>query len=275
MLVSGIYLDVMKSTMKLGAMALAAMLVLSVFAPAALAAGAAEDETTTAGNVSVSTGEATNVTNSSARLHGEVEGLAENESATVYFTYWVEGNESNTTVDTENESVNNTGFVYDVSGLQNNTTYVYVAKADTNNTTYSGEEVTFTTGAEENETDENVSDAFGQEVSAFVHSLLEDKNGTNTSIGRMVSEFVTANNPGADKRPDHAGPPEDRGKADKERGPPADKGPNKTDKQRGPPEDKGNNKADTEDVEGDDDLKDDDDGDDDEPTETPTETETE
>lgn len=245
MLVSGIYWGVMKSTYKLGAMALAAMLVLSVVAPTALAAAAAGSSAgNTAGNVAVDTGDATNVTNSSAEVHGEVTGLADNESATVYFTYWVQGDEANAT-DTANASTDeDTEFKETITGLQNNTTYVYVAKADVNNTTVSGEQKTFTTGAEE---DDNASDAFGQEVSAFVHSLLDDDDREG-GIGQAVSEFVTANNPGADKRPDHAGPPEDRGPKDK------------ADKQNGPPEHAGGPDADTTS----DDEEENDDGDDDE-----------
>ena len=51
-------------------------------------------------------------------------------------------------------------------------------------------------------------DSFGQQVSAFVHSLL---NGDEEQrrIGRMIAEWVVANNPG--NAPDHAGPPEDAG----------------------------------------------------------------
>lgn len=53
---------------------------------------------------------------------------------------------------------------------------------------------------------ENATDAFGLQVSEFVHSLLASNDTSNESIGQQVSAFVTANNPGADKRPDHAGP---------------------------------------------------------------------
>jgi hypothetical protein len=76
--------------------------------------------------------------------------------------------------------------------------------------------------------DGNETDAFGQEVSAYVEQLL---SGDHAGVGPMVSEFVTENNPGADNRPDHAGPPEDRGPdrddadEDGERGPPDHAGP--------------------------------------------------
>ncbi|WP_255151624.1 collagen-like triple helix repeat-containing protein [Halorarius halobius] len=182
--------------------------------------------------IEVETGDATDVTNSSATLEGDIEGL-DNETATVYFEF----SGSNETVEAGNVSAE-AGFSAGVSGLENNTTYTYTAYADVNNTTYSGEAVEFTTGADDDNETENETDAFGMEVSAFVHSLL-DGNTTNESIGQQVSEFVTANNPGADNRPDHAGPPEDRGPGNEtERGPPENAGPD-GDTERGPPEDKG------------------------------------
>ncbi|HKJ59762.1 MAG TPA: hypothetical protein VKA37_11060 [Halobacteriales archaeon] len=49
---------------------------------------------------------------------------------------------------------------------------------------------------------------FGQEVSAFVHSLLHGDE-EQRRIGRLIAEYVVANNPG--NAPDHAGPPDDRG----------------------------------------------------------------
>ena len=49
--------------------------------------------------------------------------------------------------------------------------------------------------------------AFGQPVSNFVHSL-QDENGTDGPMGRLVADFVLANNPAAAVTPAHAGPPE-------------------------------------------------------------------
>jgi hypothetical protein len=66
---------------------------------------------------------------------------------------------------------------------------------------------------EENETDENGTDSFGQRVSAYVHALQDDENVTR--IGPLVAAFVTANTPG--NAPDHAGPPAHAG-------PPGDRG---------------------------------------------------
>lgn len=60
--------------------------------------------------------------------------------------------------------------------------------------------------AAENDTSGN--ESFGQQVSAFVHSLL---NGTEDQrrIGRLIASWVVENNPG--NAPGHAGPPDDAG----------------------------------------------------------------
>ncbi|WP_458185746.1 hypothetical protein [Haladaptatus sp. NG-WS-4] len=47
-------------------------------------------------------------------------------------------------------------------------------------------------------------DAFGQQVLAFVHKLLSGEDVKHP--GRVISDWVTQNTPGADKKPDHAGP---------------------------------------------------------------------
>jgi hypothetical protein len=66
---------------------------------------------------------------------------------------------------------------------------------------------------------------FGQWLSSFVHHL-QNTSGTGPEFGQAVSEFATENNPGAEKRPDHAGPKDDRGPdaeekpGNGERGPP-------------------------------------------------------
>lgn len=249
----------METNTRLAALAGAVLLVMAAIAPFAVAATTAENA---AGNVAVETHEASDVTNTSATLNGELTELPEDENATVYFTYWEEGDSENA-VETESGTNDEPAtFHYELDGLEENTTYVYVAHAEAGDSAASGEQVTFTTGAED-EKDENATDAFGLEVSAFVHSLLEDRGDEDRGIGQMVSAFVTANNPGADHRPDHAGPPEDRGEGAAD------------DKRQGPPEDKGPN-AQNGDEDADDPEEDDDDEDDDadaEDTETATETE--
>jgi len=100
---------------------------------------------------------------------------------------------------------------------------------------------------EGNETDDNESDAFGQEVSAFVAQLQNDSNVTR--IGPLVASFVVANNPG--NAPDHAGPPEwlVNDSVNRSQGPPDHAGPpedgNESD--AGPPEDRGGDGDDADD----------------------------
>ncbi|WP_135824731.1 hypothetical protein [Halorussus ruber] len=110
---------------------------------------------------------------------------------------------------------------------------------------------------------------FGDLVSSFVHEMLNagDDGGP---IGQAVSEFVTENNPGNadEKRPDHAGKPDDAGKNGKDKGKPDDAGKNGKDKgkpddagsanktdddggSQGPPENAGNDKGDDSDSDSD------------------------
>ncbi|MEF8841857.1 MAG: hypothetical protein V5A62_09570 [Haloarculaceae archaeon] len=212
----------------------------------------------------VETATASDVSFASATLNGELTGIGGEDNATVHFEYWVEGDRENAST-TDAMELDSTGtFDASVSGLSNNVTYVYVAYAEANGSTVAGEEMTFTTGM-----DEDSDEPFGHWVSAFVHSLLDSEDSEERNLGQMVSEFVTENNPGADDRPDHAGPPEDRGNDDEEdedgeRGPPEDAGPpadrgeddgddenreDGEDDERGPPEDRGNDDGDDEDGE--------------------------
>lgn len=73
------------------------------------------------------------------------------------------------------------------------------------------------------ETDE----PFGDEMAAYVHKMISVRDRASPggevsgdSLGQLVSQYATEHNPGAEKRPDHAGPPEDRGRdgGDAERG---------------------------------------------------------
>ncbi len=156
----------------------------------------------------------------------------------MYFEYWQEGDRANSSTTTTLTLEETGSFSATVDDLESNTTYVYVAKATANGTTVTGEEVTFTTDEEERPTE-----PFGQRVSAFVHQLLEDRDGVR-GIGPDVAEFVLGNNPAADKIPDHAGPPDEG-----ERGPPDQAGPSdeddedeeddEDDEEQGPPDDAG------------------------------------
>ena len=85
--------------------------------------------------------------------------------------------------------------------------------------------------------DEGATVPFGQRVSGLIQQILQDDG--NTSVGQAVAEFVRGNNPG--NAPESAGPPEDRGNgSDAEQGPPEDRG-NGSDAEQGPPEDRGGN----------------------------------
>lgn len=102
----------------------------------------------------------------------------------------------------------------DLPAPENNTTITVTAS-------YEGETASTTADLTAGDDgDGNASDAFGQQVSAFVHELLENGTDDNESVGQAVSEFVTENNPGQGP-PDHAGPPDDG-----EQGPPEEKGNN-------------------------------------------------
>jgi uncharacterized membrane protein YgcG len=54
---------------------------------------------------------------------------------------------------------------------------------------------------------------FGLWVSSYVDQL-KNEGYFGKEFGQKVSEFATENNPGADKKPEHAGPPEDEAESD-------------------------------------------------------------
>lgn len=127
-------------TRKIPALVAATMLVLTAFASVPVAA---------AESVTVETDTPTDVTTSTATLHGTVTGLENASNATVWFEYWPEGDAANST-ETTRLGITGTGsFAIDVTDLDENTTYVVVAHAETENATGMGAEVTFTTDAEE------------------------------------------------------------------------------------------------------------------------------
>ena len=98
----------------------------------------------------------------------------------------------------------------------------------------------------------------GQRVALLVQQLLQGDG--NVTIGQAMSEFARGDNPG--NAPTDAGPPEDRGNdSDAERGPPENRG-NNSDAERGPPEDRGDDNDDDSDAERGPPEERDDDGDD-------------
>ena len=93
-----------------------------------------------------------------------------------------------------------------VDGLENETTYVYVAHAEANGSAVTGEQVTFTTtdGTEElaNETWDGEG-PFGQWLTGILKNLVP---ADGQPLGQLVSDIVTANNPGSEHRSDKANP---------------------------------------------------------------------
>lgn len=109
--------------------------------------------------------------------------------------------------------------------------------------------------ADDEEDGEENDDAFGQEMSSFVHELL-DSNETEGGIGSAVASYAVENNP-SNGTAANAGPPEwlvnesvDKGPGDKGpadgQGPPDDKG---SSDGQGPPDDKGPSDDDDDDEE--------------------------
>lgn len=153
------------------------------------------------------------------------------------------------------EAVNNTtyagtgNYTTDVNGTvglptpeENATVSVTAAVDDASASTTA--ELEAGANVSDNETDRP--ETFGQRVALLVHGLIAttDYDGDDTTdgenetdddertVGQMISEFATANNPGADEGPEHAGPPENKG-------PDSDDGEESDDDRRGPPENKG------------------------------------
>jgi hypothetical protein len=75
-----------------------------------------------------------------------------------------------------------------------------------------------TDAMEANETDANTTDDdpvfFGEVVVEYIETVKNETDAdpeNQSSIGRMIADFVVANNPG--NAPDHAGPPAEAGEA--------------------------------------------------------------
>lgn len=119
------------------AMVVAALLVTSVFIPGLAAAASA-----IAGNTSltVSTGDAANVTDTSVELNGALNDLGGAENATVSLAYYEQADENASEAEAvaETEFDEPGPFGAEVTDLEPNTTYVYVARVTANGTTERG-----------------------------------------------------------------------------------------------------------------------------------------
>ena len=237
------------------AVALAALMVLSVVGPALAAAQTQEDNTTDDGGdltVDVREGGNDTVLVVVEDENGSVEGATVTVSAEETEDADDETDDNETSDDNETVDDNETSD----DGVEDNET------SDDNETEYEGAG-TYTTDAngtvklpapddgvrlnveveDGNRTtsadvmlNEGATVPFGQRVSGLIQQILQDDG--NTSVGQAIAEFVRGNNPG--NAPESAGPPEDRGNgSDAEQGPPEDRG-NGSDAEQGPPEDRGN-----------------------------------
>ena len=252
----------MSSKRRLAAVALSALLVLSVVGPAI--AVAQTDEETDGGGLSV------DVRNSGDDVvvvvndeNGSVDGASVTVSA-------VEEVDDEAETDNETENGTTDDETDDEEKTDNETTGNETTDNETDSETadtetdggYAGEG-TYTTGADgtvelpapddgvrlqvsvdagdrtttsEVTVNGGVGVPFGQRVALLVQQLLQGDG--NVIVGQAMSEFVRGNNPG--NAPESAGPPEDRGNgSDAEQGPPEDRG-NGSDAEQGPPEDRGN-----------------------------------
>ena len=219
----------MSSKQRFAAIALSALLVLSVVGPA-IAIAQTEDETDASDDGEL-TVDVTNGGNDTVVIvvedeNGSVDG------ATVTVSAIDETDDENETTDSEtDDGYEGTGtYTTGADGTveipaPDEGIRLQISAGAGNRTTTS--EVTANDG---------VGVPFGQRVSLLVQQLLQQDG--NVSVGQAVSDFVRANNPG--NAPEDAGPPEDAGNgSDAERGPPEDAS-NGSDGENGPPEDAGN-----------------------------------
>lgn len=203
----------------------------------------------------VETGEAADVTNDSATLNGALTGLDNEPNATVWFTYWEEGDPANTSTSASQELSAPGPFDKTVDELANDTTYVYVAHARSNGSDVTGDEVTFTTGATADDGQSwDGEGPFGQWLTSVLKNLVPPDG--DVPFGQLVSDIVTANNPGSEHRSDEANPGGDGS------GPPEHAGP-PDDDERGPPDHATGDKSDEADTTDDEEEEDDEDDTDD------------
>jgi len=137
--------------------------------------------------IDVTTNAATDVTSNSATLNGDLTGLGNSSSISVWFQYATDafyvgngGTYSNTTAIQAMGSVGS--FNASVSGLSPNTTYHFVAMASDGNTTVNGSDVTFTTGAQPL--------GVTTDVATTITSNSATLNGTLTGLGTASSVNV-------------------------------------------------------------------------------------
>lgn len=153
----------------------------------------------------IETDEASNIENRSATLNGELTSLGGNDTATVYFEYWVEDDRAGSSTVGEVTLDEPAEFEADVEDLETDTTYVYVAHARTTEGDVSGDAVEFTTGEPASAAPSwDGEGPFGQWLTSWLKNLVPQDS--DMPFGQKVAELVRNNNPGADKRSDGANP---------------------------------------------------------------------
>jgi len=127
--------------------------------------------------LSVSTGDATNVGETSATLNGSLDGLGGADSADVYFEWGQSGGDLSNVTSAETRS--STGsFSDDISGLSSDTTYEYRAVADASDgSSVTGSTRSFTTSSGS---------------SCFITTATADETSTLNSLRRFRDESMSA-----------------------------------------------------------------------------------
>jgi hypothetical protein len=148
-----------------------------------------EGSTTDTESVDVATGQAREIDASSATLEGELVTLDGADSADVWFTYWIEGQRSDTLATTDRQTLSSTGpYTAHLADLQDGTRYVFEAHAETGDDEAAGARATFATDASAGETaiadgtiDPASVEAGQQAQHAFTYTV-EDVSNDGTSV---------------------------------------------------------------------------------------------
>ena len=189
----------MSSKKRLLAVAMAAALLLSPITAAGAVASTAANDPVANDSLVVAVEQAGN--------DGATVTVSHNESAVENASVTVEVDGNGTYAGMGNYTTDESGTV-DLPE-PNGTVTVAVTAANGNLT--GGTTAELIAGVEEDEGKKR--GTFGQMVSSFVQEMLNGGEDDG-ALGQLVSEYVTSNNPGSDKKPDHAGKPDDAGKSD-------------------------------------------------------------
>jgi len=159
-----------------------------------------EPETTSQATVAVATGSADDVGTSSATLRGDLTELDGADSADVWFTYWIEGDEDDTLARTDTQTVSSTGpLSVDVADLEPGTSYVFQAHAEAGSATDAGSPSTFATETEntpaiellDGEADPDSIQADRQAQHAFTYTVSQVSNdGSSVKLFLVFPDHI-------------------------------------------------------------------------------------